>query len=152
MTTAQQTQEQPQGVTGHRKTEARLMAVQALYQYLLLEQNAEVVIAEFTQHRMRGLSVDKALFTQLFNEGVENQTRYEGVVAAQLKGSWTLDRIGLVERSILIAALAELDACPKTPTKVIMNEFINIAGAFLADDEMRFVNAILDKAAKVFRD
>lgn len=139
------------GVTGHRKTEARLMAVQALYQMMLMQADRQKVADEFTSFRMQGIEVDKNLFQQLFAEAAQNRPRYEQMIANHLRSGWTLDRIGLTERAILLAATAEFESAPDTPKKVIINEFVNIAGSFLDDDEMKFINSILDKVAADLR-
>lgn len=139
------------GVTGHRKTEARLMVVQALYQLMLMQADVAKVADEFNSFRMQGIEVDKALFKKIFDEAAQNRPRYEQMVANHLRSGWTLDRIGLTERAILLAAIAELESAPDTPKKVIINEFINIAGSFLNDDDMKFINSILDKVATDLR-
>lgn len=140
------------GITGHRKTEARLMAVQALYQLMLMQLDKDTVENEFISYRMQGgLEVDKNLFKLIFAEAAQSRPRYEQMIANHLRSGWTLDRIGLTERAILLAATAELEAAPDTPKKVVINEFINIAGAFLQDEDMRFINSVLDKIAADLR-
>lgn len=139
------------GVTGHRKTEARLMAVQAMYQMMLMQADKAKVEDEFVSFRMQGIDVDKNLFKLIFAEAAQSRPRYEQMIANHLRSGWSLDRVGLTERAIMLAAIAELEAAPDTPKKVVINEFINIAGSFLDDEDMRFINSVLDKIATDIR-
>ena len=62
--------------------------------------------------------------------------------------NWELDRISLIDRIILIAALSELDFFPLTPSKVIINEYIEISKVYSTEKSNVFVNGILDKYTK----
>jgi N utilization substance protein B len=68
----------------------------------------------------------------------------EGIVE-----NWRLDRIGFVERAILLLGTAEIAYLPDIPPRVTINEYIEIAKLFCADDAPRFINGVLDKVAKV---
>jgi len=52
---------------------------------------------------------------------------------------------------VLRAAVAELIARPGTPARVVLDEAIEIAKRFGAADSGRFVNGVLDRAAKLLR-
>ena len=60
-----------------------------------------------------------------------------------------LDEMG---RSILLVALAELSVCEDVPVKVAINEAVELAKRYGAQDSYKFVNALLDKAARELRD
>ena len=62
--------------------------------------------------------------------------------------NWDLDRISLMDKIILIAAITEIDHFPLTPAKVIINEYIEISKVFATDRSQIFVNGILDKYTK----
>ena len=62
-----------------------------------------------------------------------------------------LEDLDLVERAILRVATYELVHCPDVPYRVVINEAIEIAKTFAADDSHKFVNGVLDKAVKVIR-
>jgi len=65
--------------------------------------------------------------------------------------NWTLDRLAATDRAVLRAAVAELIARPGTPARVVLDEAIEIAKRFGAADSGRFVNGVLDRAAKLLR-
>ncbi|MDY3521230.1 transcription antitermination factor NusB [Riemerella anatipestifer] len=62
--------------------------------------------------------------------------------------NWELDRVSLMDRVILIAAITELDHFPLTPSKVIINEYIEISKAFSTDKSQVFINGLLGKYAE----
>lgn len=64
--------------------------------------------------------------------------------------NWEIERISLVDKIILITAFTELDYFPLTPSRVIINEYIEIAKAFSTDKSNIFINGILDKYVKDF--
>lgn len=61
---------------------------------------------------------------------------------------WKLTRIAKVELTILRLCLFEMFYCPDIPSKVAMNEAIELAKDFGDDNSKTFVNGILDAAAK----
>lgn len=63
--------------------------------------------------------------------------------------NWTLDRLSIVTRLILEQALGEMYYFqPTTPVPVAINEAIELAKSFDADESAAFVNSVLDKIAK----
>lgn len=82
------------------------------------------------------------------------ETLVEGVVAhcddldRQIDAaltSWTPERVGRVERNVLRIALFELLHCEDVAPKVAINEAIEIARMYGADEAPGFVNAVLDR-------
>jgi transcription antitermination factor NusB len=53
-----------------------------------------------------------------------------------------------VERAVLLIALYELTARPDVPYRVAINEAVALAKRFGATDGFKFVNAVLDRAAR----
>jgi transcription antitermination protein NusB len=64
---------------------------------------------------------------------------------------WTLDRLAATDRAVLRAAIAELLAREGTPARVVLDEAIEIAKRYGAADSGRFVNGVLDRAARLLR-
>ena len=56
-----------------------------------------------------------------------------------------------VERAILRAGTFELSACPDVPFKVVLDEYINLAKTFGAEDSYKYINGVLDRVARDFR-
>jgi N utilization substance protein B len=68
-----------------------------------------------------------------------------------LATGWTLDRAGYLLRALLRAGAYELAAQRDVPAKAVINEYVELAHAFLAEDEAGFVNALLDRLAGQLR-
>lgn len=62
--------------------------------------------------------------------------------------NWDLERISLIDKIIIIAAITEMDYFPFTPSAVIMNEYIEISKVFSTEKSNIFVNGLLDKYIK----
>jgi transcription antitermination protein NusB len=60
---------------------------------------------------------------------------------------WTVARMPAIDRALLRVGLYELLYEPDTPTAVIINEAVELAGRFSTDDSGRFVNGVLSKLA-----
>lgn len=69
---------------------------------------------------------------------------------ARLAEHWRLERVGLVERSILRLALAELTE-GTTPPRVVIDEAVRLAQWFAGAKAPPFVNGVLDAAAHELR-
>ncbi len=68
----------------------------------------------------------------------------DGHIASALT-NWTPERVGRIERNILRVALFEMAYCEDVPNKVAINEAIEIAKSFAADEAPRFINGVLDR-------
>ena len=62
--------------------------------------------------------------------------------------NWEIDRITLMDKIILVTALTELDYFPLTPSRIILNEYIEIAKTFATERSQVFVNGLLDRYVK----
>lgn len=137
-------------ITGDSRTEARLLALQAIFQHIFVNQELSKVRDEFLKFYVKQHKADKKILTLILDDVALNQVRYEELVAANLNEKWTYERMGLVEKALLISAVSELSQ-NKAPTKVIINEYINIAKGYFAPKEVGFINGILDNLAQKIR-
>lgn len=87
---------------------------------------------------------------RLVTNVTDEKTRLDALIKARLE-NWTLERVSIIDRTILRIALSELLHCPEVPTNVIMDEAIEIAQKFSSADAGRFVNGLLDPLAREVR-
>ncbi|MFV0334094.1 MAG: transcription antitermination factor NusB [Tropicimonas sp.] len=135
---------------------ARLYAVQALFQMEASDQTMEAVTREFEDLRF-GASYDdigtfaegdRAVFRKLVFTAVNQQARIDQMTDRALVAKWPIARIDPTLRALFRAAGAELVEA-RTPPKVVINEFVDIARAFFPEGrEPKFVNAVLDHMAR----
>lgn len=136
-------------LTGHPLTEARLSAIQAIFQFKITDRTPADVRAEFLLHNIKKRKADKKLFRLILEDVADEEIleMYEGMIEDNLNDTWTYDRFGLLEKCLLIAAISEMYVKPNTPRKVIINEFVNISKGFFKPEETSFFNGILDALA-----
>ena len=137
------------------KSAARLYAVQALFQMEQSGQSVDKVRVEFEDFRFGATLEDGsemaegnlALFRDLLEGALESQASIDQMTDRALVAKWPIARIDPTLRALFRAAGAEL-LLGKTPPKVVINEFVDIAKAFFPEGrESRFVNAVLDHMA-----
>ncbi|OFW98767.1 MAG: transcription antitermination factor NusB [Alphaproteobacteria bacterium RIFCSPHIGHO2_12_FULL_63_12] len=140
------------------RTNSRLAAVQALYQMEAGGAGVESVILEFRTHRLGGdidgrllHEADEDYFVDLLRGVVRLQAKIDPQIEKRLAKSWTLARLDSTARAILRAAAYELIHRAETPARAIINEYLELANAFLGEDDPRFINAVLDAMARDIR-
>jgi transcription antitermination protein NusB len=132
----------------HSRSIARRCAMQALYQWQLTQQSSAEIAAQFAdREEMKGGDVE------YFNELLRECSQRRDALDAAL--SEFLDRpphqLDPVEHAILLVGMFELSDRVDVPYKVVINEGVELAKRFGATDGQRYVNAVLDKAARVKR-
>lgn len=90
---------------------------------------------------------DKNFAGKLLRDTLNNWEANEKKLSERLE-NWDLERIALMDKVILTTAISELDNFPFTPSRVIINEYIEIAKVFATDRSNIFINGILDKYCK----
>jgi N utilization substance protein B len=145
------------------RTAARVAAVQALFQSEQAPENAETVIDQFIRHRLGELpgtggyedgrvpDAHAPLFARIVRMAVEKQDQLDTLLAAALPDDWKLDRLDPVLRALLRAAGAELATQDGAPSKVVINEYLDIAHGFFNGDEPRMANGLLNNLARILR-
>jgi len=130
------------------RRKARRMAIQAVYSWQLSGNSVTDIEAEFlTENDVS--KVDVAYFQDLLRGVATSASTLDGILAPfSARPFAELDQI---ERAVLRVAAYELRSRLDVPYKVIMNEAIELAKAFGADDSHRFVNGVLDKAVDSLR-
>lgn len=123
---------------------ARECAVQALYSFQISQNPVETVELSFvTDQDMKG--VDMPYFRKLFRQTVENIPSVDSTMASYLDRS--ADELDPIEKAILRLAVYELKYELDVPYKVVINEAIEVAKTFGAEDSHKYINGVLDKIA-----
>src|SRR3546814_18471514 len=73
------------------------------------------------------------------------------MLAAVLDEDWTIERIELLLHVLLRAAVFELFNRLEVPARVVVSEYVDLAGAFYDGREIAFVNGLLDRLAHLLR-
>jgi N utilization substance protein B len=130
------------------RRKARELAVQAVYSWQLSQNNvAEIELNFLTDNSARRFDIP--YFQQLFNGVTTNVGSIDDKIAPHVDRP--LDDVEHVEKAVLRVAVYELTNCLDVPYRVIINEAIELAKSFAADDSHKFVNGVLDKVVKLVR-
>ena len=130
-----------------RKSQARHYAVQAIYQWQMTGQDIREVKEQFLTEQEGGF--DSNYFDALL-QGVSGQL---STLDQQLKPCLdrSIESVDPVERAILRLGAFELIFRMEIPYRVIINEAVELAKVFGAEQGHRYVNGVLDKLAKESR-
>lgn len=90
---------------------------------------------------------DRSFASKLLRDTLNNLENTEKKLEERLL-NWELERISTMDKVILSVAISEIDSFPLTPSRVIINEYIEISKVFSTDRSNIFINGILDKYIK----
>jgi N utilization substance protein B len=127
---------------------ARRLAVQALYRWQLNAAPWQDLVSEFSTDADMARA-DGEYFRALVQQAVEQSARLDEALAPFLaRGAALLDPI---EHAVLLVASVELQHHSQVPYRVVIDEAVGLARRFGATDGHKFVNAVLDRAARAWR-
>jgi len=127
----------------HRAREA---AVQMLYQWEVGRVSMDEVLRMFWSHPPEGtpLTEDLRAFATSLASGTADHVAELDPLIVDAADNWRIERMNVLDRLILRLAVYEFLHEPETPGKVIINEALELARSFSADNSVRFINGILD--------
>ena len=140
------------------RANSRLAAVQALYQMDVAGKGLHEILAEFETFWI-GREVEGELykpavvdfFRDVLNGVLGDQRSIDQDIDATLAEGWPLRRVEAVMRAVLRAGAYELKKRKDIPARVVITEYVDVAAAFLAKDEVGMTNAVLDALARKLR-
>ena len=147
-------------------TNARLLAVQAVYahtqspedwnelisRFLLEEVGGQVLEGQGKNEKLICLeSADKELFAHLTQYVRDNEATVQETILSALSDSVKANGLGLILNCILKVAVAEFYVNADLDTPIIINEYVDLTRSFYDGPEVKIVNAVLDKIAHVLR-
>ncbi len=140
------------------RSAARLAAVQALYQMEVTEKGLNEVFAEFEAfwlgNEIEGEQyndAEVAFFHDVLSGVLEDQGPLDRLIDKTLVDGWPLARVDSVLRAILRAGAYELKKRTDVPARVVIKEYVDVAGAFFGLEEAGMINAVLDHMAHELR-
>ena len=143
------------------KTLSRYLAVQAAYNLIICSEKDEIInnfnskstliFIDF-EKQIKKKNINKSFFLKIFNNLCDKKKNIDELISKNLNGKWSLGRLPLVVSAVLSVAVSEIILFPKTSIKIIVSEYLEIAESFHNIDEIKFINAILDKIYKEIHD
>jgi transcription antitermination protein NusB len=126
-----------------RRSESRERALTLLY-----EAEAKTQSGEATLEALPVAADDMA--TKLV-QGVDSHRVEIDALIRKYSRTWTLERMPVIDRSVLRIAIFELLASPDVPTAVVLDEAVELAKSYGTDDSGKFVNGMLSSIATHLR-
>jgi len=87
---------------------------------------------------------DKDYVVKLYRQTILHKEEYVEYIKQNTR-NWDLDRIAFMDILIMQIAIAELIAFPSIPTKVTLNEYLEISKFYSTNKSSVFINGVLDK-------
>jgi N utilization substance protein B len=127
---------------------ARRLLLQALYQEQIAGHDVAELIEQFSS-REEFSAVDEDYFCNVLRDILSRNTALDELIDGLLDRP--IVQLDPVEHALLWIGVAELSSQADVPTNVIINEAVELAKEFGAEGSFRYINAVLDKAAKSLR-
>ncbi len=119
----------------------RLIAIQKLYTNHL-NKDSEIT---FPKHIYKKFIKDVVFGT------IERKELIQDLINKELKDDINENKTELMIKLMIMAAVYEFMFMHKTPTKVIISEYLKVADFFVKESQKGFLNAVLEKVSKVSR-
>ena len=130
-----------------KRTLARELVLKVLYQADIRKEPVSAIAQSFSDLSEINDSEIKS-FAQTLLSGIEINSKEIDAKILKYASNWDLDRMAFIDRNILRMGIFELLYMPDVPSKVSINEAIELAKKYGDIESSRFVNGILDKAHK----
>jgi N utilization substance protein B len=130
------------------RTRARRLALQGLYEWQVSDNKPAEIETQYLIEKETG-NVDVSYFRELIRKIPLNCEELDSHIAPLI--SRPLHEVDLVELAVLRLGTYELVFHPEIPYRVVINEAVELAKMFGADQGHRFVNGIMDRLAASLR-
>jgi N utilization substance protein B len=131
-----------------RRSRARGFVIQALYQAVVNPEPAYILLAQF-ETRFDMSRADVPYFQEMVRGVLDNRKSLDAAITPCLDRPF--DELDPISISVLRLAVFELQKQIEIPYKVVINEAVELAKKFGPEQSASFVNAVVDKLAKMER-
>jgi N utilization substance protein B len=129
------------------RRKSRELAMQMLFQGDLGKQTPEEVRALFWPSRDDVDAETRGFAEDIYRVASERRAEIDALIETHAQ-NWRLERMAVVDRNLLRAAVAELLGYPNTPAAIVINESLEIARRYGAPESVQFLNGVLDAIAR----
>jgi N utilization substance protein B len=127
---------------------SRRLALQALYQWQLTGHSSAELLNQFTADEGYA-EVDADYFAVLVRGVTGDGDALDRALGEMIDRP--VNQLDPIEHAVLLIGLYELGRQLETPYRVVINESVELAKKFGSTDGHKFVNAVLDRAARNLR-
>ena len=131
-----------------KRSQSRQLAVQAVYQWQMASQDVREIEGQFLEEQDLN-SFEIPYFQELLTGVPTNLRELDDLLKPALDRA--IESVDPVERAILCLGVYELRYKLEVPYRVVINEAVELAKVFGAEQGHKYVNGVLDKVAKKVR-
>ena len=121
------------------RREARERALELLYEAYAKGVDVSGVLS--------ALAVSPDPYAEALVRGVEERSDEVDALISKFAKGWTIDRMPVMDRTLLRMAVYELLGQPEVPVAVVISEAVELAKRYSTEDSGRFVNGVLSAVA-----
>jgi N utilization substance protein B len=121
--------------------------MQMLFQGDLGKQSPEEVRKLFWPSRDDVDADTRGFAEDLYRIATSRQMEIDALIEAHAQ-NWRIERMPVVDRSLIRAAVAEMLGFPNTPAAIIINESLEVGRRYAAPESIHFLNGVLDAIAR----
>ncbi len=129
------------------RRKSRELTMQMLFQGDLGKQTPDEVRKLFWPSRDDVDAETRGFAEDLYRVATSRILEIDGIIE-QHSQNWRIERMPVVDRNLLRAAIAEMLGYPNTPSPIIINESLEIARRYAAPESIHFLNGVLDAIAR----
>ena len=131
------------------RARARRLAMQATYQRLMSGDDVEAIERQYLDNA-ESRAADRALLRLLLRGAHSAEAALSAALQPHLERPFAA--VDPVERAILLIAAYELSYTPRVPPAVVINEAVELAKTYGAEQSYKFINGALDKLSRALRE
>ena len=132
-----------------KRTLARELVLKVLYQADIRNESLCAIANEFfLSDQVETKEAEVIDFARDIIAGVEKKYKEINELIVRYAANWHMDRMAVIDRNVLRIGVYELCYMPDVPSKVTINEAIELAKKYGDIESGKFINGILDKIHK----
>ena len=129
------------------RRKSRELAMQMLFQGDLGKQSPEQVTKLFWAS-VEDVDLETRSFAEdIYRIATTRQEEIDTLIEAHAQ-NWRIERMAVVDRNLIRAAVAEMLGYPNTPAAIIINESLDIGRRYAAPESIPFLNGVLDAISR----
>jgi len=129
------------------RRKSRELVLQMLYQGDLGKQSPEQVAKLFWPSRDAVDDETRGFAEDIYRIATTRQDEIDKLIEKHAQ-NWRIERMAVVDRNLMRAAVAEMLGYPNTPAAIIINESLEVGRRYAAPESIHFLNGVLDAIAR----
>lgn len=129
------------------RRKSRELTMQMLFQGDLGKQNPDQVRKLFWSSREDVDEETRGFAEDLYRIATSRQDEIDKLIEQHAQ-NWRIERMPVVDRNLIRAAVAEMLGYPNTPAAIIINESLEVGRRYAAPESIYFLNGVLDAISR----